>query len=123
MEVYTAQYLWGHEGLTPEVLYPPREDGTSPHVLLECRLHDEATVKLPLTGEVGKWGELKKRFFVPNPNTGADLQATPLEVQVLKGVWGANPRAIFRHIDDLTDKIRRRNLQIEDLRDLLAARS
>ena len=127
-EVYVAQYkVWnkGKGEQVPEVEYPLSEDYPvgSPLFSLRFRLADQAVVKISKErfgnqwwGEEEQWGKAKERLLIQPWDRGGSL-----EILVVKGIWEGNPREVVRQIEELLDKVRRRNKQIEDLKDDLAA--
>jgi hypothetical protein len=101
----------GRERQIPEVFEQNLTDGHS----LEFRLADEAEVFIPddpyepKRGFQGRWGDLKHDL----PFT---IGYEPFVVEVLKGIWHCDAKAVADYIAELQDTISRRNRQIEALR-------
>ncbi len=118
MEKYKAHFVWNENGYyVPEIVYPSpeEEEGNLP----EFRLGDAAIVIITFDPEYpwqGLWEEARAWY-----QTEEHEWFDSFDVEVLYGVWECNPESIVRHIDELTDKIRRRNRQIEDLRHQLTS--
>ena len=112
---YQAKYDWCPGDALGEILAPEIRVVTYAGCFI---LDDEAIIKLP--GENRrKWGELKAKLERKEPPF-----PPPFKVEVAgDGPWLCEPYAIASDIAELerllkeaTDKLRRRNRQIEDLR-------
>ena len=129
-KIYKVEIIRDGWGKTlPEVFFPPRIRGENHPI--EFRLSDAARVKVGSFN--GTWREFSKGYYSRYFQCHIESEFSrsyaylylhddkrPLEVEVETEVWECNPGEIIQHIEDLTDKVSRRNRQIEDLRDQLA---